>query len=92
MAEPTDRFSDRVDDYARYRPGYPGGVLEILRREVGLTPHWAVADIGSGTGLSTARGIEAGRVPRHPLSAGASRGPTRTLPLAPPPRPPPAAR
>jgi hypothetical protein len=42
-------------------------VLEILSREVGRTPHWAVADIGSGTGLSTARGIEAGRVPRHPL-------------------------
>lgn len=48
----TERFSDRVHDYARYRPGYPAAVLEVLRRGVGLAPDWVVADIGSGTGLS----------------------------------------
>lgn len=50
--DPTERFSTRVEDYARYRPRYPAGVLELLAREVGLTPDWVVADIGSGTGLS----------------------------------------
>ena len=46
----TERFSNRVEDYVKYRPSYPGGVLETLRRECGLTPGAVVADIGSGTG------------------------------------------
>jgi SAM-dependent methyltransferase len=50
--KPTERFSDRVRDYARYRPRYPAAVLDILRREIGLTPEWVVADVGSGTGIS----------------------------------------
>lgn len=48
---PTERFSDRVADYVRYRPGYPLELLECLRRHCGLTPQWMVADVGSGTGL-----------------------------------------
>ena len=51
--DPTRRFSDRVDDYLRYRPGYPAGVLELLRAGVGLTPAAVIADIGAGTGIST---------------------------------------
>ncbi|MGD9633002.1 MAG: class I SAM-dependent methyltransferase [Pirellulales bacterium] len=47
------RFSDRVENYVRYRPGYPPGVLEIIRDEAGLTPDAVVADVGSGTGIST---------------------------------------
>ena len=50
--DPTARFSNRVDDYVRYRPSYPAGVLEILRAEVGLTPASIIADVGSGTGIS----------------------------------------
>jgi SAM-dependent methyltransferase len=50
--DPTARFSDRVADYVRTRPGYPPAVLDILRAEAGLTPATVVADIGSGTGLS----------------------------------------
>lgn len=48
---PTERFSDRVGDYVRCRPSYPPELLECLRRTCGLTPHWVVADVGSGTGL-----------------------------------------
>lgn len=48
----TDRFSDRVDNYVRYRPSYPLDVLEILRRETSLTELSAIADVGSGTGIS----------------------------------------
>jgi SAM-dependent methyltransferase len=51
MSTSTTRFSNRVADYVRTRPGYPSGVLDILRDE-GLTPTMIVADIGSGTGLS----------------------------------------
>ena len=47
------RFSDRVADYVRYRPGYPAETLDVLRGAVGLTAHSVVADIGSGTGIST---------------------------------------
>lgn len=48
----TERFSDRVDDYVRYRPRYPVAVLDILRQETGLTSASTIADIGSGTGFS----------------------------------------
>lgn len=51
-ADAKTRFSDRVEHYVRYRPGYPPGVLDVLRREAGLTPAWAVADVGAGTGIS----------------------------------------
>src|SRR5947209_19315196 len=51
---PTARFGDRVADYVATRPGYPPAVLDILRTEAGLTPAVVVADVGSGTGLSSA--------------------------------------
>lgn len=48
---PTERFSDRVSDYLRFRPGYPPELLECLRRQCGLIAKWVIADVGSGTGL-----------------------------------------
>jgi ubiquinone/menaquinone biosynthesis C-methylase UbiE len=51
--DPTLRFSDRVENYIRYRPGYPPQVLETLRNECGLTPASIVADIACGTGIFT---------------------------------------
>jgi SAM-dependent methyltransferase len=56
----TSRFSDRVDNYVRYRPGYPPEVLPALRTECGLTPSHVVADIASGTGLWTRMLLENG--------------------------------
>ena len=50
MKDPTQRFSDRVADYIRYRPNYPPAILDLLERECGLTRDAVVADIGSGTG------------------------------------------
>jgi ubiquinone/menaquinone biosynthesis C-methylase UbiE len=47
----TTRFSDRVENYVRYRPGYPPEVIELLRKGCGLTPDHVVADIASGTGI-----------------------------------------
>lgn len=47
----VNRFSSRVENYAKYRPGYPSGVLEILRSNCGLTKKSVITDVGSGTGL-----------------------------------------
>jgi ubiquinone/menaquinone biosynthesis C-methylase UbiE len=51
FADSKERFSNRVADYVRYRPGYPAGVIEALCSECGLRPGHCVADIGSGTGF-----------------------------------------
>ena len=48
-----ERFSNRVADYVRYRPGYPPSVLDVLRAECGLAPESVIADVGSGTGILT---------------------------------------
>jgi SAM-dependent methyltransferase len=45
------RFSNRAADYARYRPGYPPALLDLLRTDCGLRQEHIIADIGSGTGL-----------------------------------------
>ncbi|MGA2966875.1 MAG: class I SAM-dependent methyltransferase [Terriglobales bacterium] len=57
---PTARFSDRVENYVRYRPGYPLAVLDLLRTECGLKPSHIVADIASGTGIFTRLLLENG--------------------------------
>jgi SAM-dependent methyltransferase len=48
---PTLRFSSRVENYGKYRPGYPQEIIATLQVECGLTPTSVVADIGSGTGF-----------------------------------------
>jgi SAM-dependent methyltransferase len=50
MSESVERFTNRVEDYAKYRPGYPVAIVELLTNECGLTPESIVADVGSGTG------------------------------------------
>ncbi|PTQ95173.1 methyltransferase family protein [Mucilaginibacter yixingensis] len=51
MSDSTKRFTDRVDSYAKYRPGYPDAVLKLLHDKCGLTNHATIADVGSGTGI-----------------------------------------
>ena len=60
VKDPTQRFSSRVENYVRYRPGYPPEVLELLKRECGLTPDSVIADIASGTGILTRMLLENG--------------------------------
>lgn len=57
---PEQRFSDRVENYIRFRPGYPNGIIPLLREETGLTPASVIADIGSGTGISSEMFLHAG--------------------------------
>ncbi len=60
MTRATERFSSRVDDYARYRPRYPPPAIELLRERCGLAPGAVVADLGSGTGILTELLLESG--------------------------------
>lgn len=52
--DPTCRFSDRVADYARYRPSYPAAALDELFADGAGEKRPDVADVGSGTGIFTA--------------------------------------
>ena len=45
------RFTNRVANYAKYRPGYPASILTLLEYETGFDRQKDIADIGSGTGL-----------------------------------------
>ncbi|MEN8614282.1 class I SAM-dependent methyltransferase [Dehalogenimonas sp. THU2] len=45
------RFSNRVENYTKYRPSYPAEYIDYLVAEVGLIPGSVVADIGAGTGI-----------------------------------------
>jgi SAM-dependent methyltransferase len=56
----TERFSNRVDDYVKYRPEYPVAVLIYLQDRFGLNTGKIIADIGSGTGISAALFLNAG--------------------------------
>jgi len=51
MSSPTERFTSRVETYAKYRPTYPIAVVDLLRAECSLSPQAIVADVGSGTGI-----------------------------------------
>jgi SAM-dependent methyltransferase len=51
MLDPTKRFSNRVDNYVKYRPRYPSDVIGLLEVKCGLTPASVIADVGSGSGI-----------------------------------------
>lgn len=51
MRDSTTRFSDRVEDYIAYRPGYPPEAIEWLISV--LDGPELVAEVGAGTGICT---------------------------------------
>lgn len=51
---PTGRFSNRVDNYVKYRPSYPSAIIPFFKEQFRLTQKAVVADIGSGTGIFAA--------------------------------------
>ena len=53
MKLPTERFSDRVENYVKYRPTYPAKVIDTLRQHCSLDSDAVIADIGAGTGIFT---------------------------------------
>lgn len=58
----TVRFTDRVENYVKYRPGYPAEVIAFFERRCGITNGSVIADIGSGTGISAKIFLEHGCV------------------------------
>ena len=53
MMDPTQRFSSRVENYIKYRPGYPAAIVDLLRNCCGMSTRSVIADVGSGTGILT---------------------------------------
>jgi ubiquinone/menaquinone biosynthesis C-methylase UbiE len=53
MTDSTQRFSDRVEAYVKFRPSYPSELVQTLLQKTMLDAGAAVADIGSGTGIFT---------------------------------------
>ena len=51
MLDPTKRFSNRVENYVKYRPHYPPALIGLLEAQCGLTSASVIADVGSGTGI-----------------------------------------
>lgn len=56
----TDKFTDKAEVYAKYRPSYPHEYIEYLITEAGLNQDCIIADIGSGTGILSRQLIEKG--------------------------------
>ena len=58
---PTARFSDRADDYVKYRPSYPPEAIDAVLEGLGEPAAVVAADVGAGTGISarllSARGV-----------------------------------
>jgi SAM-dependent methyltransferase len=50
---PQGRFSDRAEDYARYRPSYPSEAIDCILEGLGEPNSLIAADIGAGTGISS---------------------------------------
>lgn len=50
----TQRFSNRVENYIKYRPSYPAALIDHIVARAGLRGGDSIADIGSGTGIFTA--------------------------------------
>jgi SAM-dependent methyltransferase len=60
LRDPKVRFSDRVDDYVKYRPRYGREVVEALTKACGLESRQVIADVGCGTGFSAEPFLENG--------------------------------
>jgi len=59
-SDPTKRFSDRVENYSRYRPGYPEEALQYIFDQTKINTESTVADIGAGTGIFTGLLLKSG--------------------------------
>lgn len=60
MTDSMNRFTNRVENYRKYRPGYPPEVLSVLQQVTGFNTQWVVADLGAGTGISSQLFLEHG--------------------------------
>lgn len=49
----TGKFTNKADNYVKYRPSYPGEFIDYLSVGAGFGKDSVVADIGAGTGILT---------------------------------------
>ncbi|WP_123041519.1 class I SAM-dependent methyltransferase [Cohnella candidum] len=54
------RFSNRVETYVKYRPGYPKEAIDHVYEALGIGPDAEIADVGAGTGIFTRLLLERG--------------------------------
>jgi ubiquinone/menaquinone biosynthesis C-methylase UbiE len=54
----TQRFTEKADNYTKYRPTYPEEFIEYLAENSGISENCIVADVGAGTGKLTKQLLE----------------------------------
>jgi SAM-dependent methyltransferase len=57
---PTGRFTDRAEDYRKYRPSYPDAAIHAILQGFHAPGGLVAADVGAGTGISTRQLAERG--------------------------------
>lgn len=62
LKDSKSRFSDKVDNYVKYRPHYPLEIISFLEKKIGLNHNSVIADIGSGTGISSINFLKNGNL------------------------------
>jgi ubiquinone/menaquinone biosynthesis C-methylase UbiE len=60
MQDSKKRFSNRVEEYVKYRPNYPSEIINFLQDRYNIDNSKMIADIGAGTGISTELFLKAG--------------------------------
>jgi SAM-dependent methyltransferase len=60
MKQGAERYSDKTEDYAKYRPDFPVELIDFLYINSGASSTSVIADIGSGTGRFTRPLLEKG--------------------------------
>ncbi len=60
MTDTIERFSNRVENYVKYRPDYPREIVGYLSTNCGLSSESIIADVGCGTGISCRMFLENG--------------------------------
>ena len=78
MSTVTERFSEKVSDYAKHRPSYPPEVIDFVMRVLEIERGSVIADLGSGTGISSVllldRGVRVHAVePNEPMRTAAEK-------------------
>lgn len=82
--QPLERFSDRAEEYAKYRPGYPDAAIDIILEGLGEPCNLVAADIGAGTGIASRllaeRGVQVWAIePNHQMRQAAGVLPRMTM-------------
>jgi len=62
MSDTVERFSNRVENYVKYRPDYPREIIDYLEKNCGLTRDSVIADVGCGPGISAKMFLENGNL------------------------------